>query len=383
MLICDTAFGLSCRPRFQVVCEAKRLKSRPDGEIRQIAGRGRAKLVASNGGATQPLLLSTAIAWTWQVYIFSFAACNFLEWFFFCYKCVLSIEISFATSSYPISLSLRMTTPHTINSLSNNGAAMSRPLDTEFSINGLGLTANSYPRRRISPEPESRPNADFVGARSAWASRPQGHAMDRIASRSRSPVPADRQNFVPRSRTPSNPSRPPPVSRYHYIPREYHSPPKLTLDIPRTYRPVPLPVRPLPPSRNISHSPRARSDPGESRLGAGPVSQHSSELLPRNRPGGQTVAMVPLVPKPLNVRGQAARPLRKRDSMVEYLSLEQLENLWQSQDMYVGTVIAPQQPANPPMFRIPEGPRSPITSIHPAFRNDPQNDPNYASVTCA
>jgi len=54
-------------------------------------------------------------------------------------------------------------------------------------------------------------------------------------------------------------------------------------------------------------------------------------------------------------------------SMADYLSLEQLEDLWESQDFYKGPIDVPQKPASP-MWRIDEDdPRSPI---HPAFRAD-------------
>ncbi|MCJ1325367.1 hypothetical protein MMC10_002030 [Thelotrema lepadinum] len=251
---------------------------------------------------------------------------------------------------------------------------MQRPLASEFSVNGLGLTSDLTSRRRKYPEPADQETSDFVGARSAWEVRPRAQAMDRDAARSRSPVPEHRQNSFARSRTPS---RPVPSSRYHYIPREYHSPPKLTLEIPPSYRPVAPQPRQLPPSRNAQNTTRGRSDSDESRPAAGPVAQQTSQLLPRHRPGGQSTALAPLMPKPLHIREAGSRQARKQvESMVEYLSLEQLENMWQSQDMYLGTVVAPQKPKSP-MWRIEEDPRSPVLPVHPAFRNDPENDPNF------
>ena len=230
-------------------------------------------------------------------------------------------------------------------------------------------------RRRISPESVNQFNQKPQVPRSAWASRPGGRAMDRAATRSLSPVPADRQTEIPRSRTPN----PPPVSRYNYVPREYtRSPPKLTLNIPPSHRPTPQP-RQLPPTRNAQDSPRGRSDSSEEvTFGAGPASQQNSSLLPRHRPGGQLNALAPL-----HSRLQAARRPRKHvPSMVDYPSLEQLESMWENQDRYVGTVfIAPQKPASPIWRIIQEPPRSSDLPVHPAFRDDPENDPNYHNVT--
>ena len=270
-----------------------------------------------------------------------------------------------------------MTALHTASSFNHLAPAMSRSLDTEFSLNGMGLTTSTHPRRKMSPE------QDFVGARSAWANRPHGHAMDRDAARSRSPVPADKQTFTLRSRTPSNPSRPPPVPRYHYIPREYHSPPKLRLQIPPSQRPVPAPPSHRPSTKNALDllTTRLTSTEGP-RPEADIAAQQSSQLSLRTHRSAPRTAQANLVPRPLNVRSSPARQSREHiDSMVDYLSMEQLESLWQSQDMYLGTVIAPQ-PTSPPAWRIPDGSRTPITSVHPAFRNDPQNDPNYASLAC-
>ncbi|KAI4154728.1 MAG: hypothetical protein LQ340_001486 [Diploschistes diacapsis] len=252
---------------------------------------------------------------------------------------------------------------------------MSQKLNSQFSVNGVGITTDPYPRSIRSLEPAKQETSVFVGARSGWYTRPAAQPMNRAAARSRSPISADRQQLVTRSRTPPKPAH---VSRYHYIPREHHSPPKLTLNIPPLNRPLPQPCQ-LSPSHDAQDLPRAGGDSSEDRRpGIGPAAQQSSGLLPRNRPGGQYTALAPLMPKPLAVRRQPAQKPREHvPSMVEYLSLEQLESLWQSQDMYVGTVIAPQKLASPVMLRIVEPPISPIMSVHPAFRDDPQNDPNY------
>ena len=273
-----------------------------------------------------------------------------------------------------------MTTTQSFDNPGKIKPTMPRALASEFSVNGPGLTSDTTPRRRRSPEPADQESSDFVGARSAWDIRPRAQAMDRETARSRSPVPEHRQASFTRSR---EPSRQVPSSRYHYIPREYHSPPKLTLEIPPSYRPVPPQPRQLPPSRNAQNAFRGRSDSDESRPTAGPVAQQTSQLLPRHRPGGQSTALAPLMPKPLHVRGATPRQPRKQvESMVEYLSLEQLENMWRSQDMYLGTVVAPQKPKSP-MWRIEEDPRSPSLPVHPAFRNDPENDPNFNSFARA
>ena len=87
--------------------------------------------------------------------------------------------------------------------------------------------------------------------------------------------------------------------------------------------------------------------------------------------------------------GGLAVPRRRQPvcvpSMAEYLSLEQLEHMWSSQDLFAGPVGAPVVPAATaaggggggkpasPLFRISrEDPRSPILPLHPAFREGPQ-----------
>jgi len=61
----------------------------------------------------------------------------------------------------------------------------------------------------------------------------------------------------------------------------------------------------------------------------------------------------------------SGRSRRHVPSMLDYLSLEQLEDLWELQDLYLGPVDVPQKPGSP-MWRTGEDdPRSPI---HPAFR---------------
>ena len=82
--------------------------------------------------------------------------------------------------------------------------------------------------------------------------------------------------------------------------------------------------------------------------------------------------------------GGLAVPRRRQPacvpSMAEYLSLEQLENMWHSQDRFAGPVGAPAgplaagagKPASPRYRVAAADPRSPILPIHPAFREGPQ-----------
>ena len=63
-------------------------------------------------------------------------------------------------------------------------------------------------------------------------------------------------------------------------------------------------------------------------------------------------------------------PRRQIPSMIDYLTMEQLEDIWQIQDQYKGTVDVPAKLASPVwLIQEDEDPRSP--GIHPAFRNRP------------
>ena len=293
-------------------------------------------------------------------------------------------------------------------------APMSRSLTPEFSIGGFGVSDAEPQRRRIAqPVPRNpvlRP-LEEIGARSAWSSRPGGHAMDRNGNRSRSPMPSDRQPINYRSRTPPRPSDGPSVPRSR-IPREINPSTSVTYDILSAYqseaaRPARVPHLEKPQSYPEDYSSRFPEDKWRS---AGPLSQHTRELRPKDQPDsleqerprgglsehtkellppsrrGQSNALAGLVPKPLAAQPQPKRQPRKHiPSMVgDYLSLDELEDLWQSQDMYLGTVCAPvvSKPKKL-LFTLPEGPRSPITAIHPAFRNDsPADNTHHNSFAC-
>ena len=75
----------------------------------------------------------------------------------------------------------------------------------------------------------------------------------------------------------------------------------------------------------------------------------------------------PIRPGP---RTPARLPRRHIPSMVDYLTMEQLEDIWQIQDQYKGTVDVPTKLASP-VWLMPEDedPQSP--SVHPAFRERP------------
>ena len=65
-------------------------------------------------------------------------------------------------------------------------------------------------------------------------------------------------------------------------------------------------------------------------------------------------------------------------SMIDYLTLSQLENVWQRQDTYKGTVDAPQrapqQSARFPSQRREEKLQVPIMDVHPALRGSHSHD---------
>jgi hypothetical protein len=280
---------------------------------------------------------------------------------------------------------------------------MSRSLESEFSLNGFGLDQETQPPRRKSPQPQRNPAfppLELIGARTerpSWTNRPMGRAiapaMDRNANRSRSPAGSDRQPGNYRSRTP--PNAPQPVSgalapKYHLFPQNASSNP--TRDV--STRDVPTAQRPSLPSKSLS-LPRRGLAPIRERLEdieetrPGPISQITQDLVTERRPSAGPVsqvtqelnpeqliadALAEFIPQPLTLPSpnaqQQTKPKKRITSMVDYLSLDELESLWQSQDMYLGIVNAPVKPQSP-MFRVSPDPRSPVLPIHPAFRNDP------------
>lgn len=176
----------------------------------------------------------------------------------------------------------------------------------------------------------------IIGARVGWDSysrkRAQGQQQQ---ARSVSPKP------TPKARAPTPlPTRAgntSPRQRYLCVPPEY-------LAVSNTKKtPISPNPRPHIPKVNSTPSPRSVREPARS-----PAAMRSQIRL-----GG----LAPGVP--------SGRSRRHVPSMVDYLSLEQLENLWESQDLYLGPVDVPQKPGSP-IWRIGEDdPRSPI---HPAFR---------------
>ena len=238
---------------------------------------------------------------------------------------------------------------------------------------------------RKSPSPGSSPNLGSRGrttdversepipisSRSAWASRPLGRSGDRTA-RSLSPMPHDRQPAFTRTRTPPSVA----LAKYSYLPREYQRP-----------KAVP-PHRMPPPPRQSSTSSVSQQPPKERqrsleglRPGMTPGPEFGLSTGPHYRADMPSDAQAGLVPKPLAPRGgpPARQPRKHVPSMIDYLSLEQLEDLWQSQDMYDLMNVDIQKPATPMWQLADSDPRSPLP-IHPAFRNDPPSNHNSFSV---
>ena len=252
-------------------------------------------------------------------------------------------------------------------------------------------------QRRPSDNPFLQP----VPARkpSAWESYPSRRAEERSA-RSLSPKGSDRAPAHARARTPPPPrssslvpvqvaTLPPvpaqtsaapliPGPRYNVVTREFQTAPEIEQEIPPaySYRGLPL-IREVPNSQEEPEQPRGRE-------------RNMRGLRQGMRPGpqfGMGGAGIPrranisesLTPEPLN-----PKPKRKAvPSMHEYLSLKQLEGLWEDQDLYGGGMAdAPCKPQSP-MWRLQEqDPRSPILPIHPAFRNESPFHNSFARDDC-
>lgn len=219
------------------------------------------------------------------------------------------------------------------------------------------------PRR--STEPPRPARAPLPRSTSAW---------ERPGRTARSLSPASHSNppVHVRARTPpNNVSTTAPAPRYNYVSRDFLAPPGGEFDGPvyeqqrgRTN------ARQLPPTRNA----QGRDlNPAGLRPGMTPGPQFELPAGPQPRAAKPSFSDATLVPKPLAPRGgpPSRQPRKHVPSMMDYLSLEQLENLWQSHDMYGGTIGAPQK-APSPIWRAPDfDPRSPVLPIHPALRNEP------------
>ncbi|MCJ1282112.1 hypothetical protein MMC26_001435 [Xylographa opegraphella] len=187
-------------------------------------------------------------------------------------------------------------------------------------------------RSRSSEQASRTQLIQMVSPRSGWDYDGQSRSPDRMQSRSVSPIPASRSPLPARARSPRQ--------RYLHVPPEY-------LTTRQTRSPPATAIKKLNPP--IAESKFLRTRPHE------PV-RSPSAMRSQNK---------------LNITAPSSRHPRKYvPSMIDYLSLEQLEDIWESQDLYQGPVNVPVK-AGSPMWRIDEDdPRSPLhpEAIHPAFR---------------
>ncbi|MCJ1419010.1 hypothetical protein MMC32_005361 [Xylographa parallela] len=191
---------------------------------------------------------------------------------------------------------------------------------------------SQFLRSRSSGEASRTQPIQMVSPMSGWDYDGQTRTPDRLQSRSVSPIPVNRSPLPVRARSPRQ--------RYLHVPPEY-----------MTMRPAgrPLATATKKTILPIAESMSARTRPYESlRSPAGTRSQIK-----------------------LNITAPPSRHPRKYvPSMIDYLSLEQLEDIWESQDMYKGPLNVPVKVGSP-IWRIDEDdPRSPLhpEAIHPAFR---------------
>ena len=200
---------------------------------------------------------------------------------------------------------------------------------------------------RSSDERNRAQPIEMVGARAGWDCYPSGRVQDLRQARSVSPRPTYKALTPAPLREPSPRS---PRQKYLLVPPEYSTTGQVKgLPISANKRPL------LPSSKSTWTKDTYR------------------ETL--RSPSGARIQIKPGVRAP----GVPAtrQPRRYVPSMIDYLSLEQLENLWESQDLYKGTIDVPQKPTSP-LWRLSEDdPRSPI---HPAFRPNFSTQNSFASV---
>ncbi|MCJ1471739.1 hypothetical protein MMC13_000379 [Lambiella insularis] len=199
-------------------------------------------------------------------------------------------------------------------------------------------------RSRTSDEANRTKPIQIVGARAGWDYYPPRPTENPRNARSVSPAPVDRQPAPARVRSPRQ--------RYLHIPPEYLNTSQSKY-----------------PAVNVSRRP------------ALPIaSSMSASCIPQQPKRVPTASRNQIK---LTISSPGPRQQRKHvPSMIDYLSLEQLEDLWEAQDFFKGgPVNLPQKPASP-MWRIEEDdPRSPLQpgAIHPAFRNHPSIHNSFAS----
>ncbi|MCJ1318030.1 hypothetical protein MMC15_003357 [Xylographa vitiligo] len=191
---------------------------------------------------------------------------------------------------------------------------------------------SQFLRSRSSDEASRTQPIQMASPRSGWDYDSQSRTPDRLQSRSVSPIPASRSPLLVRARSPRQ--------RYLHVPPEYLTTRQTRSPSATATKKMKLPIA-------ESMSPRTR--PHE----------------PVRSPSGTRSQIK------LNITAPPSRHPRKYvPSMIDYLSLEQLEDIWESQDLYKGPVNVPVKVGSP-IWRIDEDdPRSPLhpEAIHPAFR---------------
>jgi hypothetical protein len=137
-------------------------------------------------------------------------------------------------------------------------------------------------------------------------------------------------------------------------------------------RSIPPPnYNPDEPSRRRPNDRRVRRPSGDVRVPEPLQTNRGRQCKPP--PVSRVEARAPASQKstsapPAELPAEAVQKARKHTTNMDYLSLEQLENLWESQSLYIGTVDVPTKPTNPVWHFNGTDPRSPI---HPAFRAEP------------
>jgi len=187
-------------------------------------------------------------------------------------------------------------------------------------------------RPRTSEEASRTQPIQIVNPRSGWDYHGQSRFTDQLQSRSISPTPTSRSPLPVRARSPRQ--------RYLHVPPEYLTTKSTRIPSATVNKKTALPIADSMFSSTRSHEPLRSPSAARSHI-------------------------------KLNITAPPSRQPRKYvPSMIDYLSLEQLEDLWESQDMYKGPVNVPVKVGSP-MWRIDEDdPRSPLhpEAIHPAFR---------------
>lgn len=280
--------------------------------------------------------------------------------------------------------------------------------------NFLGSMKDLVPaplRKSRSPDTRLRPLGDvqrshpipMTGSRPGWNSFPQKRSEELRSARSVSPMPRNPPAHI-RARTPPRQAMP---SRYpqdsqgyltvedtmwssseHLDRRPYLSTSRSLSSnrtVPDFSRPrglnnqYPSCARQGGPAARPPHGPSPR--PQQSRVPsvsdiAGPrMSSDSSsrKVFGPAEPRNMTMPAlaVPAIKESTSLPVPGRNPRKHVPSMMEYMSLEQLENLWEAQDLYKGNIDVPQKPRSPVWRLDAVDPRSPLHPVHPAFRDEP------------